>query len=51
MLTLYEHPLSPYAQKCTIALAEKSVPVEAKTPLGIGSGITDPVFLAASPHA
>jgi len=25
MVTLYEHPLSPYAQKCKIALYEKSV--------------------------
>lgn len=50
MLTLYEHPLSPYAQKCKIALTEKSVPFEAKTPLGIGSGMTDAVFLAASPR-
>jgi glutathione S-transferase len=50
MPTLYEHPLSPYAQKCKIALYEKSVDFELKTPTGIGAGAVDPAFLAASPR-
>jgi len=32
MLHLYEHPLSPYAQKIKIALYEKGIPFEAVTP-------------------
>jgi len=38
MLILWEHPLSPYAQKNKIALREKGVEFEARTPMGIGSG-------------
>ena len=50
MPTLFEHPLSPYAQKCKIALYEKGVAFEVKTPNGIGAGAADPAFLAASPR-
>jgi glutathione S-transferase/RNA polymerase-associated protein len=32
MITLYEHPLSPYAQKCKIALYEKNVDFSAVLP-------------------
>ncbi len=32
MPTLYEHPLSPYAQKVKIALYEKGIPFEARVP-------------------
>src|SRR5262245_53987771 len=32
MLKVYEHPLSPYAQKVKLALYEKGVPFEAVTP-------------------
>ena len=32
MLKLYEHPLSPYAQKVKIALYEKGLPFEAVVP-------------------
>ena len=32
VITLYEHPLSPYSQKCRIALAEKGVAFELKLP-------------------
>ena len=32
MLILFEHPLSPYAQKVKIALYEKGIPFEAKIP-------------------
>ena len=34
-LTLYEHPLSPYAQKCKISLYEKGIAFELKTPTAI----------------
>ena len=37
-LVLYEHPLSPYAQKCKIALYEKGVPFQLKMPAAIGTG-------------
>lgn len=47
---LYEHPLSPYAQKCKIALREKGVPFEVKTPDAIGTGAADGEFRAASPR-
>lgn len=50
MLTLYEHPLSPYAQKVKIALREKGQPFEVKTPEAIGSGTSAGDFLAANPR-
>lgn len=50
MLTLYEHPLSPYAQKCKIALLEKGVPFQLKMPAAIGTGRLDDEFLKASPR-
>jgi glutathione S-transferase/RNA polymerase-associated protein len=50
MLTLYEHPLSPYAQKCKIALREKDVPFRLLLPEGIGSGRSDAAFEQASPR-
>jgi glutathione S-transferase/RNA polymerase-associated protein len=50
MLTLYEHPLSPYAQKCKIALLEKGVPFQLKMPAAIGTGQLDDEFLKASPR-
>jgi glutathione S-transferase/RNA polymerase-associated protein len=51
MPVLYEHPLSPYAQKNKIALREKGVPFELRLPAAIGSGTTlDPEFAAASPR-
>lgn len=50
MVVLYEHPLSPYAQKCKIALWEKGVAFEARTPdLLAGGAQAD--FLAANPRA
>jgi glutathione S-transferase len=51
MITLYEHPLSPYAQKCKIALYEKGVEFELKMPVGIGSGHADDDFIRANPRA
>jgi glutathione S-transferase len=51
MLLLYDHPLSPYAQKCRIALREKGIPFEARLPEGIGSGAgAEGAFSAASPR-
>jgi len=47
MIKLYEHPLSPYAQKVKIALYEKDIQFEAETPNLFGS---DPAFEAASPR-
>jgi glutathione S-transferase len=47
MIKLYEHPLSPYAQKVKIALYEKDIQFEAVTPNLLGS---DPAFEAASPR-
>jgi glutathione S-transferase/RNA polymerase-associated protein len=48
MIKLYEHPLSPYAQKVKIALYEKSVPFEATTPDIFGG--TDEGFVKSSPR-
>ena len=47
---VYEHPLSPYAQKVKISLDEKSVPYEVKMPVAIGSGQPDKEFLKANPR-
>tara|TARA_R110002110_G_scaffold141601_5_gene329538 strand:- start:915 stop:1715 length:801 start_codon:yes stop_codon:yes gene_type:complete len=49
-ILIYEHPLSPYAQKVKIALLEKSVPFEARMPDGIGSGTSEDQFSASSPR-
>ena len=49
-LVLYEHPLSPYAQKVKIALREKGVPFEARLPEGIGTGVTGSGFAKANPR-
>lgn len=43
-LMLLEHPLSPYAQKVKIALAEKGLAFEAVTPDAMGSGRTPEAF-------
>src|SRR5262249_40092020 len=48
MLTLFEHPLSPYAQKVKIALYEKGIPFEAKTPNLFAD--VEPEFLRSSPR-
>jgi|SRR5579871_1942024 len=49
-LVVYEHPLSPYAQKVKIALDEKSVRYETKMPVAIGTGQPDRDFLRANPR-
>jgi glutathione S-transferase len=38
MILVYEHPLSPYAQKVKIALAEKGIPFTTRLPEAFGSG-------------
>ncbi|MDX2235561.1 MAG: glutathione S-transferase family protein, partial [Hyphomonadaceae bacterium] len=47
---LWEHPLSPYAQKVKIALREKGVPFSVRMPAGIGAGASEAAFAAASPR-
>ena len=47
-IELWEHPLSPYAQKVKIALMEKGVPFSSKTPDAIGSGSTAEEFRKTS---
>ncbi len=47
---VYDHPLSPYAQKVKIALREKGVAFEAVLPDAIGSGATTGRFAQASPR-
>lgn len=50
-MILYEHPLSPYAQKVKISLYEKGVEFEARLPAGLGAGSkVDVEFLEASPR-
>lgn len=47
---VYEHPLSPYAQKVKIALDEKNIAYSSKLPVAIGSGQPDLAFLKANPR-
>jgi glutathione S-transferase/RNA polymerase-associated protein len=49
-LIVYEHPLSPYAQKVKIALDEKAVAYETRMPAAIGSGQPDREFLRSNPR-
>lgn len=51
MLVLYEHPLSPYAQKVKISVREKNADLELRTPDGIGAGTSQGEFMAANPRA
>ncbi|MBO6634482.1 glutathione S-transferase family protein [Parvibaculum sp.] len=51
MVTLYEHPLSPYAQKVKISAREKGVELELRTPDGIGAGNAQGEFASANPRA
>lgn len=48
MVKLYEHPLSPFAQKVKIALYEKNIPFEPITPDIFGNGTPD--FVTSSPR-
>jgi len=47
---VYDHPLSPYAQKVKIALLEKGIPFTTRLPEAIGSGSTPAAFMQASPR-
>jgi len=49
-VTVFEHPLSPYAQKVKIALDEKGVAYDARMPAAIGTGQIDAEFLKANPR-
>ncbi|MFT7246100.1 MAG: glutathione S-transferase [Candidatus Azotimanducaceae bacterium] len=49
-ILIYEHPLSPYAQKVKIALYEKEVKFELRTPEGMGTGVAQDDFAASSPR-
>lgn len=51
MITLYDHPLSPYAQKCKIALREKGQAFETQMPGGLGAGGAQGDFVRANPRA
>jgi glutathione S-transferase/RNA polymerase-associated protein len=48
MIKLYEHPLSPYAQKVKIALYEKGIPFETVVPNLLGGSDAD--FAATNPR-
>jgi glutathione S-transferase/RNA polymerase-associated protein len=51
-MILFEHPLSPYAQKVKIALREKGLDFELRLPDGMGSGAGYSAdFTGASPRA
>jgi glutathione S-transferase len=51
MILVYEHPLSPYAQKVKIALAEKGIPFATKLPDAFGSGaVRDENFKRQNPR-
>lgn len=49
-LFLYDHPASSYAQKVRIALREKGIPFDMKTPEGLGSGKSLPGLAEANPR-
>jgi glutathione S-transferase/RNA polymerase-associated protein len=51
MITLYDHPLSPYAQKVKISLREKGLEFKAELPGGLGAGGAAGAFVEASPRA
>ena len=50
MITLYEHPLSPYVQKVKIALREKGIEFEAKAPDISDGSFGGSEFLEANPR-
>lgn len=51
MITLYDHPFSPYAQKVKISLREKGLAFKAPMPGGLGAGGAQGAFVEASPRA
>ncbi len=50
MITLFDHPLSPYAQKAKIALLEKRLAFVARLPARLSAGSTEVVFANANPR-
>jgi glutathione S-transferase len=51
MISVYDHPLSPYGQKVKIALREKGVAFETVSPGGLGAGGAAGAFIEANPRA
>ncbi len=51
MITLYDHPLSPYGQKVKIALREKGLAFQTELPGGLGAGGAQGPFVEANPRA
>jgi glutathione S-transferase/RNA polymerase-associated protein len=51
VITLYDHPLSPYAQKVKIALREKGLAFDAPLPGGLGAGGAAGEFVETNPRA
>jgi glutathione S-transferase len=51
MISLYDHPLSPYGQKVKIALREKGLAFERVSPGGLGAGGAAGEFAEANPRA
>jgi glutathione S-transferase/RNA polymerase-associated protein len=51
VITLFDHPLSPYAQKVKISLIEKGLAYEAVLPGGLGAGGAAGDFVEANPRA
>jgi glutathione S-transferase/RNA polymerase-associated protein len=49
-IVLYEHPLSPYAQKIRILLREKNVPFECRLPRRLGRGGDNPELAELNPR-
>lgn len=49
-LLVWEHPLSPYAQKVKIALREKALAFDVRLPTGMGTGVGEDAFFSASPR-
>ncbi len=49
-LILFEHPLSPYAQKVKISLREKDIPFKLEQPAALGTGELADDFAAANPR-
>jgi glutathione S-transferase len=49
-IVLYEHPLSPYAQKIRILLREKNVPFECRLPKRLGRGGDNPELAELNPR-
>ncbi|MGE4322638.1 MAG: glutathione S-transferase family protein [Sphingobium sp.] len=49
-LLLFEHPLSPYAQKIRILLREKGLPFETRMPANIGAGGSMDDFARINPR-